>query len=198
MKTTKYIIAALVALSFSACSMYQHTSRQTEILNQPILTNKTVVDVRCDFTKRVVAESRWAKTKEEAMQEANYNAIVNNNIDIVVSPIYSLQFKKRNKVKANLTGLAGYFENQRTITTKELVQELKDVDQKDIEKYLLLYKDELVLPYLYPTAPDAQSIIINADGRQDKCHETVEPANAQQAAPAQPAKPAPAQGKKKK
>ena len=201
MKNTKIALFALLALSLSACTSYRHTARVTQIDGQPIVANQTVVDVRCDFNKRVVAESRWARTIEEAMQEANYNAIVNNNIDIVVSPIYSIQIRKRHKIKASLTGLAGYYENARTVTTKEMVQELSDVDRKDIEKYLLLYQSQQTMPYLYPMPVlqdgQTQSIVINADGH---AHPTVDPAvtPAQPAAPTQPAAPAPPAPAKKK
>ena len=193
MKNYKIILMSLVVVAFASCKTYQHTSRMTDIQNQPIMTNQTRVDVRCDFNKRVVAESGWCGSREAAMQEANYKAILNNNIDIVVSPIYSIQIKpsKRLGYKAALTGLAGYHENPQTITLKQQVEELNGISREDIEKYLLLY-NENSLQYLYPIT-DMQSIVINA-GDKPHCPDHVAPQAPEQPAPqaAKPAAPQPA------
>ncbi len=192
MKNYKIIMMSLVVLAFASCKTYQHTSRMTNIQNQPIMTNQTRVDVRCDFTKRVVAESGWCGSREAAMQEANYKAILNNNIDIVVSPIYSIQIKptKRLGYKAALTGLAGYYENPQTITLKQQVEELNSISREDIEKYLLLYNDNS-LQYLYPVT-DMQSIVINAGDAESAAPVSVQP---KAEAPKQPKVEAPVHSK---
>lgn len=137
-----------VALILSSCSTYQYTSRQTNIDRMNVTMAPTIVDVRPDYAKRIEVISNWCKTEKEAMDECRYNAIINNQIDIVVDPIFKVERRKAQgpkKYKATLTGFAGYYVNSRTLF--EDIEKMKNFSREDIEKYLILHNPE-VLKYI--------------------------------------------------
>ena len=149
MKTIKLSVIAVAALVLSACgstSNYTYTSRSNAIDNVNITATKTIVDVTPDFSKRITAESSRCMSVDAAKEEAKYNAIINNKIDIVVDPIYKLEYKD-GSVIAYLTGYAGYYRNPRT----ELgdIQLLESVSKETIEKYLLMKGDPQVVKAIY-------------------------------------------------
>lgn len=137
-----------VALILSSCSTYQYTSRQTNVNRMNITMAPTIVDVRTDYAKRIEVNSNWCKTEKEAMDECRYSAIINNQIDVVVDPIFKVERRKGHgpkKYKATLTGFAGYYTNSRTLF--EDIERLKNFSREDIEKYLILQNPE-VLKYM--------------------------------------------------
>ena len=139
-------IVALLALS--SCSSIQYSARQTNINRQDIVMAPTIVDVQADYTKRVEVTSDWCETKEAALNECKYLAITTKKIDIVVDPIYRVEYNKkkaRKRYKATVTGFAGYYTNSRTMY--EDIDLLKNFTREDIEKYLILHKPE-VLQYM--------------------------------------------------
>ena len=145
----KILFVALCAIALSSCTMYQYTGRDAAINRQNMQTTATIVDVRADFTKRVNATSNWQPSREEAMAECKYMAITTGNIDIVVDPIYQIQYrphKFRKKYRATLTGFGGYYINPRT--PLEDMNQVKDFTREQIENYLLMHGTE-ILPYLY-------------------------------------------------
>ena len=134
-----------VALILNSCSTYQYTSRQTNVDLMNITMSPTIVDVRPDYTKRIEVTSNWCKTEKVAMDECRYSAIINNQIDVVVDPIFKIERKKARgpkKYKATLTGFAGYYVNSRTLF--EDIEKLKNFTREDIEKYLILHNPEIL------------------------------------------------------
>lgn len=140
MKKIILLSIAMIACLCS-CSTYQYSARQTYVNNQNITASPTVVDVRVDFARRITATSRKCLTQAEAMQEAKYNAIVNNNIDVLVDMVYKIE-KSARRYQATVTGFAGYYINSRTFY--EDVKLLEDVDKTEIEKYLILHNPEVI------------------------------------------------------
>ena len=137
-----------VMLVLSSCSTYQYTARQTDINRQNITMSPTIVDVRADYTKRVEVYSSWCDSKEEAINECKYNAITQNKIDVVVDPIYKIEFRKgklKQNFKATLTGFGGYYTNSRSVY--EDMEQLKNFSVEDVEKYLIMHNPE-VLKYM--------------------------------------------------
>ncbi|MBE6251254.1 MAG: hypothetical protein E7111_06310 [Bacteroidales bacterium] len=132
-------MAALVCLC--SCSTYQYSTRQVAINNQNITAAPTVVDVKVDYTKRISETSRKCKSQAEAMQEAKYNAIVKNNIDVLVDMIYKVENVGR-KYIVTITGFAGYYVNSRTFY--EDIKLLEGVKKEDVEKYLILHNPEVI------------------------------------------------------
>jgi uncharacterized lipoprotein YajG len=150
LKYEKDLLCGILAsvLMLSGCSTYQYTSRQTNVQREDITMSPTIVDVRPDYEKRIEVTSGWCKTKETAMDECRYIAIVNNKIDVVVDPIFKVEYRKGHgpkKYKATLTGFAGYYTNSRTLF--EDIERLKNFSREDIEKYLILQNPE-VLKYM--------------------------------------------------
>ena len=141
----RFIIASLLGTCiFCSCSTYQYSSRQTDIDKQNIVMSPTVVDIQVDYDKRIQASSQRCKSRQEALDECRYLAIVNNNIDVVVDPIYKVEYRSR-RYQASLTGFAGHYINSRTFY--EDVKLLQSLSKEDVEKYLILHKPE-VLQYM--------------------------------------------------
>jgi hypothetical protein len=113
----------------ASCTSFKHTpqsqiepTRVNEIANQVgLVANKQfAVDVRVDLDQIVTGSSANHPTAEEARNEAYYNCIVNNNVDLVVDPLYKsveiaapgiFKFLYKNKYKYEIRGFAGFYEN---------------------------------------------------------------------------------------
>lgn len=148
----KIFVAALTAVLLASCTTYQYTARQTNVQRQDITTMPTVVDIRTDYTKRVNTVSNWHPKKEDAINEARYIAVITNNIDVIVDPVFKIQYrpyKAFRKYQVTLTGYAGYYTNPRTVY--EDMTQLKNYSREDIENYLLFH-NPTVLQYLHATA----------------------------------------------
>ena len=125
MKKTIYILA--LPLFFTSCLSYNFSNRVTEIPDPANLgiKNSFVVDVDIDLNKKVTAASQNHASKQDALDEAYYNCITLNDIDIVVDPIYKLTKIKipflsfLNKYRYEIQGYAGYYENPITKTEWE-------------------------------------------------------------------------------
>ena len=137
----KIIIISIAIACLCSCSTYKYTARQIDVNNQNITTSPTIVDVKVDYTKRITETSHRCSSQIEAMQEAKYLAIVNNNIDIVVDMVYKIE-KKGLKYRATITGFAGYYKNSRTLY--EDIKLLEKVKKEDVEKYLMLHNPETI------------------------------------------------------
>lgn len=166
----KILLCGILAsvLMLSGCSTYQYTSRQTNVQRENITMSPTIVDVRPDYEKRIEVTSGWCKTKETAMDECRYIAIVNNKIDVVVDPIFKIELNRARsskKYRATLTGFAGYYTNSRTLF--EDIERLKNFSREDIEKYLILQNPE-VLKYI-----NKQGDVVNVYHNENKVTEKV-------------------------
>ena len=138
------LILIAVAIAFCSCSTYRYTSRETFIENQNIKATPTVVDLRVDYSKHVIETSSRCKTPEDALSEAKFNAVVNNNIDVLVDMLYKME-KRMFKYQATVFGYAGYFRNSRSLF--EDIKLLEKLDKEDVEKYIILHNPE-VLKYI--------------------------------------------------
>lgn len=186
------LLLSVVALSLSSCSTYYaYTSRKVEIIKQDITATPTIVDVKADYGKRIEATSSRSKSLEQAKQEAKYLAITQNNCDIIVDPIYKIEYEGK-RYRVTLSGFAGFFVNQRTFY--EDIKLLHDIDKEDLEKYLILHNPE-VLEYLYKdtesTSGGGETInIYHNDPKSSETHAHTPapvqaPAHTHTAAPAQ-------------
>lgn len=145
----KILFVALCALAMTSCTIYQYQGRDAAINRQDIKAAPTIVDVRADFTKHINTTSDWHLTKEDAMAECRYLAIMNNNIDLVVDPVYKIAYrphKARKKYQAYMTGFAGYYANSRTVAGD--IELLTKFTREQIENYLLMHNPE-IMKYLY-------------------------------------------------
>jgi hypothetical protein len=103
-----------------------------------------VVDLRVDYSKRVIETSGKCRTPEDALSEAKFNAVVHNNIDVLVDMVYKME-KRLFKYQATVFGYAGYFRNSRSLY--EDIKLLERVDKEDVEKYIIL-NDPEALKYI--------------------------------------------------
>ena len=124
MKTiiSKVIIASTFVLALSSCKTYSHSSRIVDISTQDVVADKFVVDVEPNFSKRIKgASTKKHKVEKLAKDEAYFNAIIDNNIDILVDPIYSVTTTKKfllffgGKSEATVHGYAGFYKNPRSL-----------------------------------------------------------------------------------
>ena len=132
----KILIIVGLALFMASCSTTQYTYRETEINHRSIIANDVVVDVKVDLKKKIQATSSKRNSVELAKSESYYLAINQNDIDIVVDPIFEIISSGRNYT-AKLSGFAGYYTNPRNKT--DAIKELKSVDTLDIHKFNNIY-----------------------------------------------------------
>ena len=132
--------------STTSCSSYKHSYRLSEIPEKSVvIADKIGVELRVDENKVVQASSaKRHKSPTDAKNEAYYNAIVNNNIHVLVDPIYKTQTSARilifgGKSTSTVTGFAGYYENPRSF--KEVKDELEaEKTKRDQEAFDLAIK----------------------------------------------------------
>ena len=158
--------AAVVSLAFTSCKSVSYQARGVKIENQNIISTPTVVDIQVDMTKRVsYSDNGFVKypqsvgknqTEQLALNAARYACITQNNIDVVVDPVYKITFKGMacKKAKIELTGYAGYYKNARTIYDD--VKSLEKYSMDDVKKYIifnnpsLLQNNELPVNITFP------------------------------------------------
>ena len=119
-------VSLLLIALVSSCKTYNHSSRRVDISNKNLNTESVVVDIKPNFEKKVIGSStKLHKTASKAMEEAYFNAIIENNIDVLVDPIYSVSTTKAflfvfgGKSEATVNGFAGYYQNARPISVHE-------------------------------------------------------------------------------
>jgi hypothetical protein len=119
----------------TSCSSYKHTHRLSQIPEKNVvIADKVGVELRIDENKVVQATTtKRHSSPNDAKDEAYYNAIVNNNIHVLVDPIYRVQTSARilifgGKSTATVSGFAGYYQNPRSY--KEIQDEQAAIDSK--------------------------------------------------------------------
>lgn len=148
-----FVAAISIALIFTSCkSTYYYQARNINVQNKDVISTPTIVDIKVDLTKRVsYSDQKFVKypqaiTKNQiaecALQAARYNCIMQNNIDVVVDPVYKIYFKGKNKAKIELTGYAGYYQNSRTLSND--VKTFENIDMETIKKYIYFNNPTLI------------------------------------------------------
>ena len=161
---------------FSSCGTLdvatEHSSRAQYIRGGDLIGEDKIAKIDVDFSRRIHATSNWQATKSAAREEAEHMAIRENQIDVVVDPIWkytiSPVFSRADGApwhfayKAELLGYAGMY--KKAISPEEMIQQLKEVDMETIEKYKLL-TDPNYQPYAQPEDNSVNgSIILNGTG----------------------------------
>lgn len=141
----KILLSALaVSLFMTSCSTTNYSYRATKINGNNVLSNKTVVDSKVDLDNKITSTSSKRSTPQEAVEEAYYKAIVDNNVDFVVDPIFEVTTNDKilffgGKSTAKLTGWGGKYANSRSKI--EAINELSKVDTLNIKKFNAIYMD---------------------------------------------------------
>ena len=126
-----FLSLGVVALSLLAsCSTTSHTYRANAIADKPVIAGQNIVDTKLDLTNKIELTSSKRNTVSEAVDEAYYKAIVDNNIDLVVDPIFEITTTDKilfwgGKSTAKLTGFGAKYDNSRSKV--EAIKENKDV-----------------------------------------------------------------------
>lgn len=117
-KNALLVVSCLMILA--SCTTYKHTYRISDIPSKDQKIGQSYVyDVQPDITKKVTAESGKHRSSKNATDDAYYRAIVENNIHIIVDPIYEVRKGGRflifgGKYSAKISGFAGFYVNPRT------------------------------------------------------------------------------------
>lgn len=135
----KHFLIALVLgcamLMQVGCSSYTYTSRSTKVNRRNVNASEQVADLTIDYQKKVTATSDLLKSSAQAKEQAMYQCIMNNNVDVVVDPIFQVERRGFKWYRATVTGFAGYYKVGKTDIDR-LIE--KGYTKEDIEKYLLL------------------------------------------------------------
>ena len=108
----------LVSALLTSCISYDHSYRIAEAEKEHAfnIIGKPVADLKVDINKKVQGTSEKHGSIKKAKDEAYYNAIVNNNIHVVIDPIYKVRTVRSffgQRSSAEIVGYAGYYENVR-------------------------------------------------------------------------------------
>lgn len=159
----KKIVYTLLLISFmTSCTFYKYTNQDSSepdrvntISNNVSLTAKKdfAVDVRIDLDKIVTGVSQNHADENDARNEAYYNCIVENDIDLVIDPLFKkitneapgiFKMFYKNQYRYEIRGYAGYYENPRD-AGDETLQNLKDqlaIEQTQLEIDKIAYEKE--------------------------------------------------------
>ncbi|MCQ2324435.1 MAG: hypothetical protein MJZ53_06310 [Paludibacteraceae bacterium] len=167
MKTkTNFVVVCMLSLLMTGCTTYSYTSRSAAIRGTEISSRSLGAEINVDFSRKVTATSDPQILKADAINEAQYKCINENNIDVVVDPIYKIEFNMFHKkaYKATVVGYAGTY--KQVPTGVDAVVE-KNYNIEDIEKYKLI-NDPSFYQYYYQKDPvqggDVTNYFINSNG----------------------------------
>lgn len=141
----KIILPLVAAFVLTGCSTYQYTARTLGVDRQTVGTKEIAVEIVPDYGKVVTATSDFQLTKNDAMKEAEHRCLMDNDIDVIIDPIFKIvrePLQPQKKYKATVTGFAGKYKQ-----TKAFVDAVKEYEKEDIEKYKLLYDPDFAKYY---------------------------------------------------
>lgn len=135
-----FVVFVLVITS--ACSSTSYTYRSVDISKDDVIAQQVVVDLKLDLKNKITTTSSKRNSVNEAVEEAYYKAITENNIDVVVDPIFEVKSTDKilffgGKSTAKLTGFGAKYDNARN--KLDAVKELKSIDTTDVKNFDALY-----------------------------------------------------------
>lgn len=129
------LVLGVIVLVQAGCTSYSFTSRSTRVNQNDIYASEQVADVTVDYKKKITSTSDWQKFPNQAKQQAIYQCIMDNGVDIIIDPIFKIENRPVTGYRATVTGFAGYYKNGK----KEIDRMIENgYSREDIEKYLLL------------------------------------------------------------
>jgi hypothetical protein len=140
-KNLKFLVFTIsVSLFTVSCSTYKNSYRLTDVPDNKAIVTQIVVDVEPDFTKRIKGESLpRRRSVTEAKNNAYYNAIKENNVDVLVDPIYEIKSTKGLfgvRHKAFVTAFVGNYKNSRSLAVEN--QNNFNQNFENLKKFLTL------------------------------------------------------------
>jgi hypothetical protein len=147
----------LIALALGAitlvqvgCTTYDFTSRSNKVNALDIDSNKQFADIEVNYQKNVTATSDFQKFPNQARQQAVFQCIMNNDIDVLVDPIFQVEHRPVTGYRATVSGFAGYYKVGKD-GLDQIVE--KKYSKETIEKYLLLTNPDFY-QYYYQKSSD--------------------------------------------
>ncbi len=162
------VMVGWVCLLMNSCATYTnttYTARSTSIRQNEISSKSLGTEIEVDFSRRVTGQSDAQILKSDAIDEAQYRCISENNIDVLVDPIYKIEFSmfQKKAYKVTVVGYAGMYKQVKTGV--DAVVE-KNYNVEDIEKYKLI-SDPSFYKYYYQKEPvkdgDVTNFYINSN-----------------------------------
>ncbi len=145
MKKNVLILSFAAAIVLTSCSSTSYSYRLASIPNKNVISGEVVVDVKLTLAKKVEATSTYRNTVEEAKEEAYYKAITQNNVDVIVDPIYEITTTDSflwfggNSI-AKISGFGAVYVNPRTKV--EAINELTKTENSNLNKFNSIYTTE--------------------------------------------------------
>ncbi len=129
----KRLILSIFALgALVSCKTYSHSSREIGLDSKNVESNTFVVDVVPDFSKKIKASSTKKHSSEQlAKDEAYFNALIENNVDVLISPIYSVTTSS-SSIEVTVHGYGGFYKNPKIASQAkqdDLNQKIDDLDK---------------------------------------------------------------------
>lgn len=155
-KSIHFLCVAVVVAALSSCTTYQYTSRSAAIRPTTISSEALGAEIEVDFQTKVTASSEPQVLRSDAIQEAQYKAIQEYGIDVVVDPIYKIRFNMFSKkaYQATITGYAGRY--KQVPLGIDAMRE-KEYTVEEIEKYKLLTDPSFYRYYYQPEQPKKEA-----------------------------------------
>lgn len=141
------VVLGCIAIVQMGCTSYMYTSRSTKVNRIDINSSEQVADITVNYQKTVTAVSDFQKFPSEAKQQAVFRCIMDNEIDVLVDPVFQVEKRGLSGYRATVYGFAGYYKAGKD-ELERMVE--KRYSKEDVEKYLLL-TDPTFYQYYYNT-----------------------------------------------
>lgn len=160
-KALFFAVLLLSCLWMTSCTTYSFMGRQVDVRGRNIDMEEQMAGVVVDYSRTVTATSEYQLTKRDAIAEAEYKCIQSSKIDVVVDPMYQVEynpFKIKMRYKATIVGFAGKYEQR-----PNKLDNTKQYSTEEIEKYKLL-TDPNFPQYYYRTDAEGDNYFFNSPG----------------------------------
>jgi hypothetical protein len=156
MKKNYTVMSFGLVLLITSCSTFNHSYRVSNIPDQDIkVADKIGVELKIDLNRVIRATSEKQPSIMDAKEEAYYKAIVDNQIHVLVDPIYSVETSAHflifgGKSRASVIGFAGYYTNPKSIKVIEAEKKAAKVAneqaayERTIKEMELLAKNKII------------------------------------------------------
>lgn len=142
MKKINFLIFVAFSILATSCSKNYYSHRSVNVERKDFMVTPVVADISVDFSKKISATSTKLKTVNAAKDMAYYKAVTENNIDVLVDPIYNIEQTDKilfwgGKVTASISGFGAKYTN-----TRKLNEVVKDynIDTNAVKNFKKLYE----------------------------------------------------------
>lgn len=173
MKQSHFFSLILLSVALASCTTYQYSARQTDVRQRPIDAKEQMASIDVNYAKQVTATSDYQLTKKDAIAEAEYRCIEDAKIDVVVDPIYKIEynpFKFKKRFKATIVGFAGMYKEE-----ENRLDDSKKYTLEEIEKFKLLYDASFPQHYYQKTSEGDRYFFNSGASRMNENYKPASP-----------------------